>query len=68
MSKYEDVYLNEYDSPKEAYHQLTADFNFCNFEHPHQAWDYQAPPRVCGAYTPRIPVIYSTLTNHPSLF
>jgi putative transposase len=37
MSKYEDVYLNEYDSPKEAYHLLTTYFNFCNFERPYQA-------------------------------
>jgi putative transposase len=35
--KYEEVYLNEYDSPKEAYRQLATYFNFCNFERPHQA-------------------------------
>ena len=74
--KYEEVYLNEYDSPKEAYHQLATYFNFYNFERPHQALDYQSPAQAYGAYTPRMPVIHSagsslsrpTLTNHYTLF
>jgi putative transposase len=66
--KYEEVYLNEYDSPKEAYHQLTTYFNFYNFERPHQALGYQAPAQAYGACTPHMPVIHSTLTNHTSLF
>jgi putative transposase len=66
--KYEEVYLNEYDSPKEAHRQLTTYFNFYNFERPHQALDYQAPAQAYGACTPRMPVIHSTLTNHTSLF
>jgi putative transposase len=66
--KYEEVYLNEYDSPKEAHRQLTTYFNFYNFERPHQALDYQAPAQAYKACTPRMPVIHSTLTNHTSLF
>lgn len=66
--KYEEVYLNEYDSPKEAYHQLATYFNFYNFERPHQALDYQAPAQAYRACTLRMPVIHSTLTNHTSLF
>ena len=66
--KYEEVYLKEYDSPKEAYRQLATYFNFYNFERPHQALDYQAPAQAYGACTPRMPVIHSTLTNHTSLF
>ena len=66
--KYEEVYLHEYDSPKEAYHQLATYFNFYNFERPHQALDYQTPSQVYGARAPRIPVIHSTLTNHYTLF
>jgi len=66
--KYEEVYLNEYDSPKEAYHQIATYFNFYNFERPHQALDYQTPSQAYGACTPRMPVIHSTLTNHTTLF
>ena len=61
--KYEEVYLNEYDSPKEAYHQLAAYFNFSNFERPHQALDYQSPAQAYGACTPRMPVVHSANLN-----
>ena len=61
--KYEEVYLNEYDSPKEAYHQLAAYFNFYNFERPHQALDYQSPAQAYGACTPRMPVVHSANLN-----
>jgi putative transposase len=74
--KYEEVYLHEYDSPKEAYHQLATYFNFYNFERPHQALEYQTPAQLYGACTPRIAVIHSaglslskpTLTNHYTLY
>ena len=61
--KYEEVYLNEYDSPKEAYHQLAAYFNFYNFERPHQALGYQSPAQAYGACTPRMPVVHSVNLN-----
>jgi len=66
--KYEEVYLNEYASPKEAHRQLAIYFNFYNFERPHQALDYQTPAQAYRACTPCMPVIHSTLTNHTSLF
>jgi putative transposase len=41
--KYEEVYLNDYQSPREARVGLTRYFNFYNFERPHQALDYRTP-------------------------
>jgi putative transposase len=61
--KYEEVYLNEYDSPKEAYHQLATYFNFYNFERPHQALDYQSPAQAYGACTPHMPVVHFANLN-----
>jgi putative transposase len=66
--KYEEVYLHEYNSPKEAYLQLATYFNFYNFECPHQALEYQTPSQAYAACTPRMPVVHSTLTNHYTLF
>ena len=68
--KYEEVYLHEYASPKEAYRQLAAYIRFYNFERPHQALDYLTPAQVHGACTPHALVIdlHSTLTNHSTLY
>jgi putative transposase len=74
--KYEEVYLHEYTSPKEAYRQLAGYIRFYNFERPHQALDYLTPAQVHGACTPHALVINSaglslskpTLTNHTTLF
>lgn len=41
--KYEEVYLHDYASPKEAQRQLANYIHFYNFERPHQALDYQTP-------------------------
>jgi putative transposase len=46
--KYEEVYLHDYASPKEAYRQLASYIYFYNFEHPHQALDYQMPAQLYG--------------------
>lgn len=46
--KYEEVYLHEYASPKEAHRQLTNYIHFYNFERPHQALDYQTPAQLYG--------------------
>jgi len=61
--KYEEVYLHEYASPKEAYHQLAHYIRFYNIERPHQALAYLTPAQVY-AVDSRVPlVVHSTLTN-----
>jgi len=62
--KYEEVYLHDYASPKEAYRQLANYIRFYNFERPHQALGYQTPAQVYGA---SLPVVHSTLTNQYTL-
>lgn len=47
--KYEEVYPNEYNSPKEAYQQLERYFAFYNNERIHQALGYKTPAQVYGA-------------------
>jgi len=44
--KYEEVYLHDYASPKEARQQLSRYFEFYNQQRPHQALDYQVPADV----------------------
>jgi putative transposase len=44
--KYEEVYLNDYLSPKEARAGLTRYLHFYNFERPHQSLDYLTPAEV----------------------
>lgn len=41
--KYEEVYLHDYGSPREARQNLRRYFNFYNFDRPHQALDYHMP-------------------------
>ena len=67
--KYEEVYLHEYASPKEAYHNLSEYICFYNYERPHQALDYLTPAQVHGTCTPHAPVIDLplTLTNQSTL-
>jgi putative transposase len=68
--KYEEVYLHEYASPKEAYHQLADYIHFYNFERPHQALSYLTPAQVHGGCSPHAPVIdlpCQTLTNQSTL-
>ena len=68
--KYEEVYMHEYASPKEAYRQLANYIRFYNFQRPHQALDYLTPAQVYGLATPSLPVIDlpSTLTNRTTLY
>ena len=44
--KYEEVYLNAYESPKEAYGRLSDYFHFYNNERPHQSLEYKTPYEV----------------------
>jgi len=44
--KYEEVYIHEYASPREARQALTRYFAFYNQECPHQALDYLTPAEV----------------------
>ncbi len=44
--KYEEVYLHDYATPREARQRLTRYFGFYNHERPHQALDYRTPAQV----------------------
>ena len=44
--KYEEVYLHEYATPREARQGLTSYFDFYNAERPHQALAYRTPAQV----------------------
>ena len=63
--KYEEVYLNDYASPREARLGLARYFQFYNFERPHQSLGYQTPARVYAAKDQA--VLYSTLRKESTL-
>jgi putative transposase len=44
--KYEEVYIHDYTSPREARQALTRYFEFYNYERLHQSLDYQTPAEV----------------------
>jgi len=44
--KYEEVYLENYESPRIARQGISSYFDFYNFERPHQALDYRIPADV----------------------
>lgn len=44
--KYEEVYLKEYISPRQARHSLTGYLDFYNYLRPHQSLDYLTPAQV----------------------
>lgn len=44
--KYEEVYLNDYRSPREARQGLTHYFSFYNYQRPHQALNYYTPAEI----------------------
>jgi putative transposase len=52
--KYEEVYLHDYTSPKEARQQLTKYFEFYNHKRGHQSLDYRTPAELYSTVTPVI--------------
>ena len=44
--KYEEVYLHDYQLPKQAHRRLAAYFDFYNYRRPHQALDGRTPMTV----------------------
>ena len=44
--KYEEVYLNDYCSPREVRQRLHRYFDFYNFERPHRSLDYRTPAQI----------------------
>ncbi len=44
--KYEEVYLNEYDTPRQARERIRDWFNFYNTKRPHQSLDHKTPWEV----------------------
>jgi len=63
--KYEEVYLNDYASPREARLGLSRYFHFYNFERPHQALDYRTPAQVYAGKD--LAMLYSTLRKESTL-
>jgi putative transposase len=61
--KYEEVYLNEYATPREARHGLSRYIQFYNQARPHQALQYQTPAEVYymkkGSSTLSSPILVS---------
>ena len=49
--KYEEVYLNDYDSPRTARAAIARYLSFYNHERPHQSLAYRTPAQVYGAAT-----------------
>jgi len=44
--KYEEVYLQEYTSPRQARNSLTGYLDFYNYKRPHQSLGYQTPAQI----------------------
>jgi putative transposase len=52
--KYEEVYLHDYTTPRDARQGLTRYLEFYNHERPHQALKYQTPAELYGGARPAI--------------
>ncbi|MCA9980543.1 MAG: IS3 family transposase [Anaerolineales bacterium] len=60
--KYEEVYLHEYETPRQARQGLTNYMTFYNHKRLHQSLDYRTPAEVYFAATPS-PKLTTTLLN-----
>ncbi len=63
--KYEEVYLHEYRSPREAHAGIDRYINFYNYERPHQSLDYKTPAEIYAP--PAGNMLQSTLTKECTL-
>lgn len=65
--KYEEVYLTEYASPRQARHGLGLYFQFYNHQRPHQALDYRTPAAVYFGYAGQLmtPDRSCAMMGHP---
>ncbi len=54
--KYEEVYLHDYATPREARQGLTHYFQFYDHERPHQALDYRTPADVYFSRNTNVPI------------
>ena len=63
--KYEEVYLNEYQAPRQARQGLRAYFHFYNCERLHQSLNYLTPAQLYLSYTPGVTNFtnFNLLTN-----
>jgi putative transposase len=59
--KYEEVYLHDYHTPKQAHTGLTTYFDFYNYGRPHQALGYLTPAEVYFANTAAMPNVQQLL-------
>lgn len=66
--KYEEVYLREYDSVREAVRGLGAYFRFYNQERPHQSLGYKTPYQVYSSRDSPSAVQYNILSRTRSTF
>ena len=65
--KYEEVYLHDYGSPREARQNLGRYFNFYNFDRPHQALDYRTPADLYYQDCP-VPCTFISRKEESTLF
>jgi putative transposase len=61
--KYEEVYLHDYDTPRQAREGLARYFQSYNYQRPHQALGYRTPAEV---YLPQMKLLTNGTNNKPT--